>query len=383
MWEEAAKAYDEFFKTYPESDRRINVAVVAMDALIKQERAREGLDRLEDIIVEVSKLDDSEGLEKAINSYVSISKDQIGVDATVQKLDGFDGLNESKALLAWVLISKIELLEDQVGGLKEGDPVLAKVQGSIDEAFAQLRGYERSELSSYILLALGRYIATTDNPFLAIDWFEEILARPTSDIHPFAMVELAKIEAQSKDNAELVKAEERFRKIIDVYQTKDLLREAYLGLMDLYYNKEDWDKLFDTTDKFLKNRNYRNGRPKANFMVARAYEGKGEIGRAQQAYLNVYVLFKAYLEWSPRAMLRNSDIEWAKGTDGSKLAAYRMLEEVETQLGHLIDEDEAGWLRKCLRRIDEIREAPGMAEAIAADDLRKEEEKKNAARLPQ
>ncbi|MEM8952781.1 MAG: tetratricopeptide repeat protein [Verrucomicrobiota bacterium] len=382
-WEGAGTAYDEFFAQYPESDHRIKVAVSGMDALIQLDRTVEGLDCLEDIIVEVSKEEDSEGLEAAINSYVTISKDEIGVDATIQKLDNYDGLDESKALLAWVLISKIELLEGLIGGLDEGDPELAKRQDAIDKSFAMLREYERAELSNYILLALGRYIATTDNPFLAVDWFEEILGRPSSDIHPFALVELAKIEAGSKDAAELAKAEERFRRVIDVYQTKELLREAYLGLMDLYLNKEDWEKLYDSAEKFLENRNNRTGRPKANFMIARAYEGKGELGRAQQAYLNVYVLFKAYLDWGPRAMLRNANIEWEKGTDAGKLAAYRMLLEVQDTLGHLVGEPNDDWLRMCNRRLDEILETPGMQEMIATDDARIAEEKAAKQRFEQ
>ncbi|MEM7145175.1 MAG: tetratricopeptide repeat protein [Verrucomicrobiota bacterium] len=382
-WDAAAGAYDEFFAQYPESEHRIKVAVTGMDALIQLDRTVEGLDRLEDIIVEVSKEEDSEGLEAAINSYVTISKDEIGVDATIQKLDNYDGLDESKALLAWVLISKIELLEGLTEGMEEGDPELAKRQAAIDESFAMLREYDRAELSSYILLALGRYIATTDNPFLAVDWFEEILNRPTSDIHPFALVELAKIEAGSKDAAELARAEERFRKVIDVFQTPELQREALLGLMDLYFNKEDWEKLYDTATKFLDNRNNRTGRPKANFMIARAYEGKGETGRAQQAYLNVYVLFKAYLDWGPRAMLRNANIEWGKGTDEGKLAAYRMLKEVQDQLGHLEGEENDDWLRQCIRRLDEILETPGMQEMIAADDARIAEEEKAKQRFEQ
>lgn len=373
-FEEAAKHYDEFFAKYPDSTHKLNVGVIGLDALRKLGRTEEGLAKLEELIVQLSREANAEGIEKAVNGYVTVSEEELGADTTLDKLNNFPGMTaDDKTLRAWLIISKIDLLKGQLDRMKEDDPEYARKKATVDVAFNELKAYDRSELSNYILIQLGRYIVNTGNPFEAVPFFQEI--GRNEEFEDFALLELAKIKGRSKKPEDIEEARNAFKRIIEVFGTKELEEEALLGLGDLEVSAEEWNSAMDYFQKYQKNKSFKRARPKANFMIGRCYEGKGELTAAQKVYFNVFVLYKGYLEWSAQAYLRNANIEWNKGTEESKRAAYEMLRDVERLLGPHVDTDKSNQVRDALRRLDEFRAELG----ITLEMEKAEEEAKSKA----
>ncbi len=352
-WDVANGYYDEFFQKFEDTPSGLQVAVVGLQALKQKERTPEGLDRLAKMIVAMSKEDNAEGMERAVNSYVANSAETLGVDETIAKLDNFPGLDEgATALKAWLLVSKVGLLQDQLKGMKKDDPDYGKKTAMVKVAFSALKDYDRSQLGNFILIQVGRYIVNTGNPYEAMPFFEEIGGRENKQFEDFAILEMAKVWARSKEAAMQDKALEAFRKIIDVYQTKELVEDASLGVARLYAARDDWNNVLDFYQRYQQNKSFRTARPEANFMIGRAYEGLGDVTRAQKVYINVFVLYPGHVEWSAQAIVRNANLEYEKGQANN---AYEMLRDLERRLGHLRQDDESGWISQGLRRLDELR----------------------------
>jgi tetratricopeptide (TPR) repeat protein len=382
-WEEAAKYYDEFFgnEAYAKSTYKVQVAVMGLDALRNQERVDDGLDRLEEMIVDLSKGEGagSDDMERAVNSYTTISAEERGRDVTIDRLTNFPGIEDAtKSLKAWLLISKIGLLQEQAKGLPEDDPKKAKKAAEVQVAFNELKNFEKADLGNYILVQLGRYIVNTGNRFEAVPFFEEIMGRENKEFEDYALFELAKVWARDKDTRK--KAKDAFKRIIEVFGTKELLEDSSIELGDLAVADEDWTGGLDIFQKYQKNKTFKRQRPKANFMIARCYEGQGDLTRAQKAYVGVFAVYTGHLEWSAQAHLRNANIEWNKGTEISKHNAYEMLRDLERMLG-MHDGKEAdvgGWVNKAIRRLNELRDELG----ITPEMERLEEEAKARGEVP-
>ncbi|MFV1994034.1 MAG: tetratricopeptide repeat protein [Verrucomicrobiales bacterium] len=377
-WEEAARHYDDFFAKYSDTEFKLTAAVVGLEALKRVDRAEDGLSRLEEMIVAMSSESSGDGMERAVNSYVSVSAEMRGADETIARLENFPGLEgDGGTLRAWLLVSKVELLQDQLKSLNKDDPGYGAKEALVKAAFNELKDYDRSDLGNYILIQVGRYIVNTGNPFEAKPFFQEILDRDNKEFEDYALLDLAKIDARSPDKAVQDRAIKAFKRVIEVFGTKDLIEDSYIGLGRLYADREDWDGTLDLYQKYQKNKSFKKHRPEANYMIGRAYEGKGDLTRAQKVYVNVFVLYRGHLEWSAQAALRNANIEFAKGNPKAQHNAYEMLRDLERILGPYEDRDEEGWTRRGVRRLDEIREELGItAEMEAAEERAAKEGKK-------
>ena len=381
-WEEAAKYYDEFFgdENYADGYYKVQVGVVGLEALRHLDRVEDGLGALEKLIVGLSNNPDgAEDMERAVNSYTSISAEDLGVDATIEKLTNFPGIDEAtKSLRAWLLISKIGLLQEQLKKMKTDAPEYAAKAVDEKTAFDELKNFDKADLGNYILYQLGRYIVNTGNRFEAVPFYEEIMNREHKEFEDYALLELAKIWARDKDSQK--KAMDAFKRIIEVFKTPELLEGAYIGMGDVAIAKEDWNTGLDIFQKYQQNKSFKIQRPKANFMIARCYEGQGDVTRAQKAYVGTFAVYISNVEWSVQSYLRNANLEWDKGSEEAKRNAYEMLRDIETRFGHIHNtpDDAGGWVDKAIRRLNEFRDALG----ITAESERLADEAKARGEVP-
>ena len=158
-------------------------------------------------------------LRKAIGSYAEASTRVRGVEDTVATLGNFPDADPSnQGLLTWLKIQQVIVLQEYRKGMEKNSSDYASVETQIDAIFEELKLFEKRDLSEFVLREIGRYFAGTDNPFRAVPYFEELLARTNPESEEFkllAEMELGIIEMRASDPAKVQTARERFRRIID------------------------------------------------------------------------------------------------------------------------------------------------------------------------
>ena len=208
-------------------------------------------------------------------------------------------------------------------------------------------------------------IRDRDNPFLAVPYFEELLARTNPEADPFkgpAEMELGKIEMRSPEAAKVQSARERFRRIIDKYKDKDLIPDAYLNLADLHIKAKEWKDALTALDVINKQKDFfgkqREKRAEAGFKMGLVLDELGEPASANQAYLSVVSTYAAFYDWVTQAWERyipNSlaDMEKMEANDPLSIALKR---ERQLTLYKLCQKYIYQW-----QKLDEARDAPSGA----------------------
>ncbi|MEM9283671.1 MAG: hypothetical protein AAGA96_17760, partial [Verrucomicrobiota bacterium] len=229
--------YDAFFPDYSGTNFEPQISVFSLEHLEEAGRGEEGLEQVEKMILLLGnkppEQQDVNLLRQAIGSYAEASARIRGVDATVATLGSFPGLDPANtALLTWLKIQQVIVLEQARGEVERDSPEYAAIEGQIGEIFEELRQFEKRTLSEFALREIGRYFSGTDNPFLGVPYFEELLARqnPEADVFKsLAEMELGLIEMRSPDPTKVQAARERFRRVIDVYKDRELIPEAHMN----------------------------------------------------------------------------------------------------------------------------------------------------------
>src|SRR5690606_7195980 len=219
-------------------------AILSLDALEAAGRGEAALVQAEKVILAMSQLaperQDLTFLRQALGTYSESSIRVRGQEKTLATLDNFPGIEPSnQMLLTWLKIQQVIVLQEARSTLAKESAEYAATEARIAEIFEELRQFEKRELSEFALQQIGLYFASTDNPFLGVPYFEELLARTNPEAAAFkgpAEMELAKIEMRAADPAKHQAARARFQRIIedDSEDSQPLKAQAYLLLADLH-----------------------------------------------------------------------------------------------------------------------------------------------------
>jgi tetratricopeptide (TPR) repeat protein len=184
------------------------------------------------------------------------------VEKTVATLKEFPGIDPAnRALQTWLKIQQVIVLQESRKGKDKESPEFAAIETQIAAVFEELRLFEKRELSEFALQQIGLYFAGTDNPFLGVPYFEELLARTNPEAQAFkgpAEMELGKIEMRAADPAKVQSARERFRRIVvDASDdSKPLKPQAYLNLADLHMKEKEWKDALEALDVINKEKEF-------------------------------------------------------------------------------------------------------------------------------
>lgn len=383
-WEEAVALYDAFFPDYEGTFYEPQVSVYSMDALEQVERGEDGLKQIEKMIILLGNRapedQDLELLRQALGSYSDASIRIRGEQVTLDTLANFPGLDESNvALVTWIKMQKVIVLQQMRAKLERDSAEYAAVQEKIDQEFKDMEQFEVKDLSEIALNMIGRYLAGSDNPFLAVRYFEELLVRDNPDAEQYKAVadlELGRIEARRADKAAQNNARERFRRVI-AGADKSLVPEAWLDLGRVDMKLERWEDAKEAFATINQNKKWLKApeRAESNFNFGVTLEQIGDVAGAFQAYQIVWLTYSRYPEWVTQAFekwielgfkdaeanltdpiaLRAKKIEfykWLKkkvyeysGPGYSETEAYprlqRLLPEMRNELGITPDEERA------------------------------------------
>ncbi|MEO0413969.1 MAG: hypothetical protein AAF226_03340, partial [Verrucomicrobiota bacterium] len=343
--EKALAKYDEFFPTYEGTYWEPQISVHSLEALEEAGRGEPGLVQVEKMVNflgnQPPEKQDITLLRQAIGSWSDASRRIRGDDETVKLLDNFPNVDTSnQALATWLKIQKIIVLQDMRKGMGKDTPEYAALETQINEVFEELRLFEMRNLSEFALQQIGLHFANnTDNPFLAVPYFEELLTRDSDGADEFkgpAEFELGRIEMRSPEAAKRAAARERFRRVIDKYEAdgtgvpKTYTPGAYLNIAKLHMQEGEWSDANDNLKIINEKKNYfksdREKRAEATFLWGQALDKMGDKLGANRAYLSVWSTYNAFPDWATQAVeayIPNSldDIRnRPQGTEEEKLA---------------------------------------------------------------
>jgi tetratricopeptide (TPR) repeat protein len=368
--EKGLALYDSFFPDYAGTTMEPQISIFSLEHLEAANRGEEGLVQVEKMILLLGNKPPEEQeitlLRQAIGSYSEASVRIRGLEKTLATLDKFPGMDPAnQALLTWLKIQKVIVLQESRKKMEKDSPEYAAVEAQIGAVFEDLRLFEKRNLSEFALQQIGLYFAGTDNPFLGVPYFEELLARTNPEADPFkgpAEMELGKIEMRSPEAAKVQSARERFRRIIDKYKDKDLIPDAYMNLADLHIKAKEWRDALTALDVINKQKDYfgkeRAKRAEAAFKMGLVLDELGEPAEANQAYLSVVSTYAAFYDWVTQAWERyipNSlaDFEKMEAKDPLTIALKR---ERQLTLYKLCQKYIYQW-----QKLDEDRDAPSGA----------------------
>lgn len=308
--------YDAFFPDYVGNNWEAQISVFSLEHLETAGRGEQGLAQVEKTINQIgSKAPEEQDLtllRQAIGSYSEASVRIRGMEATVAQLDKFPGVDPAnQSLLTWLKIQKVIVLQESRKKIAKDTPEFAAVEAQIAAVFEELRLFEKRDLSEYALQQVGLYFSSTDNPFLGVPYYEELLARQNPEADPFkapAEMALGEIEARAADAAKVQSARERFRRIIDKYQDATLTPQAYLSLAKLHIKSKEWKDAAAALRVINEKKDYfkddRAKRAESGFLYGTALDELGDPAGANLAYLSVVSTYGAFPDWVVQAWER-------------------------------------------------------------------------------
>ncbi|MCB1232418.1 MAG: tetratricopeptide repeat protein [Verrucomicrobiae bacterium] len=310
-WEEAVALYDAFFPDYAGTFYEPQVAVYSMDALEKVGRGEDGLKQIEKTIVLLGKRlaenPDLDLLRRALGSYSEASVRVRGAEKTLEILANFPGVDPSNiALVTWIKMQKVIVLQQMRNEAEKDSAEYQTAQQQIDKEFKDMEQFEVKDLSEIALYMIGKYLAGSDNPFLAVRYFEELLVRDNPDADKYkaeADLQLGRIEARRPDKTAQNSARERFKRIIDKYPNKELVPGGWLELGRIDMKLERWEDAKEDFATINKNKKWLTPeeRAESNYSYGVCLEKVGDLGGALQAYNIVWVTYTKYAEWATLA----------------------------------------------------------------------------------
>lgn len=304
-FEDALAIYDRFFPNYTGNMWEAQISLFSIEALEAADRGPEALTQVEKMIVaEGIKPKDEQNLQflrEMIGSYGEASVRIRGDEPTIAVFNKFPGVSPDNQVLAtWLKIQNVIILQGMKKKAERGSPAAEGIQSRIAAIFDELATYDKSNLSEYALQQIGLYLAGTENRFLAVPFFEELLNRTTTESEAFkspADFEIGKIEME--DPAKRGSARERFLRVINKYKDKSLIPDSWMYLGRLYALDKDWKESAIALGKINENKKYFDKdlekRAEATFLLGDALEKQGDEKQAATAYL---VVLSRYGKWS-------------------------------------------------------------------------------------
>ncbi|NOY00508.1 MAG: tetratricopeptide repeat protein [Verrucomicrobia bacterium] len=392
-WEEAVKFYDAFFPDYEGAlPWEPQISVFTMEALEKAGRAEDGLTQLEKMINFMGNQEpqdqDIDLLRQAIGSYSEASVRTRGPEKTADIFDSFPGVDtKNQALLTWLKIQKVIVLQGMRNGVKKDSPEYKEILAQIDKVFKEMENYEIKNLSEFALQQIGIYLSKTANPFLAVPYFEELLVREDDAFKAPADFELGRIEMRRSDTDSLNRARERFLRVINQYQERELIPDSYMNLGRLAVKQKQWENGREYFGKINKNKKWldRLARAESNFYYGLCLENLGKTDDAIKVYNAVIAVYGSYIDWSSQALERGFELAYKIDDPEKKIKAYSYLRKILYMFKNAKEEDApAGALGRARRRLPAIRNELGftpeqLKELDAKLGITEESEKKSEA----
>ncbi|MCB1276213.1 tetratricopeptide repeat protein [Prosthecobacter sp.] len=331
--------YDDYMAKYSGGFYDAEVIVGSIEPLKEVKRGKEALEALEKVIVRLGSGDSGTGIEEAIGSYTQNYLDIVGPEQLLERLTNFvpsDGTKINNTLRAWLNMAKIDLLEND--SYKDKFP---KRAAQIQVAYEELQQFDKSELSSYILVKVGRDLVDRGKDKEALEWFKAVMDRGPSEHYPLALMGKARVLAKTGETSSFQEAVAAFDQVIRELKDKpEYVEEAMIEKSRIYFNRKQWQLAADTLLLMTKEKAFTRTRAEVFYRLGRCYENLNDTDKALEAYTPfVGPPLENVVQYSAEARLRAAEIQMKKGNDDK---AFRLIKDTVSRMYKLSNHEVAG-----------------------------------------
>lgn len=333
------KYYDDYMAKFSGGFYDAEVIVGSIAPLKEAKRGKEALDALEKVIVRLGGGETGAGIEEAIGSYTQQYLEIVGAEPLLERLTNFvpqDGTKINNTLRAWLVMAKIDLLENE--SYKDKFP---KRSAQIQVAYEELQKFDKSELSSYILVKVGRDLVERGKDQEALTWFKVVMDRGPSEHYPLALMGKARVLAKTGEAGSFQEAVAAFDQVIRELQDKpEYVEEAMIDKARIYFNRKQWQQSADTLVDMAKDKRFTRTRAEAYYKLGRCYENLNDTDKALEAYTPfVGPPLENVVQYSAEARVRAAEIQMKKGNDEK---AFRLIKDTVSRMYKLSEHEVAG-----------------------------------------
>lgn len=336
---------DKYWEQYSEgSPYQAQVAVAQVPAFFANNRKKEALERLQEVISFMAKQPESIGLEEAINSYTEVYlKDHTAQELKDHYYD-FPGISsQDKAARALLRIAIIGVFEEAAKNAEDEDQKRNAAAG-IQVLFQQLKtDFALSELSNFILVKLGDYLRkNTSAPREALAYYDEALSREDNSYMFAALLGRADVYGNSSADEDLTKALKDFERILQDSEEKSQREDSLYRIVQILMKKGEYAKAAERANQYLDREEgtslgFSQYAPEVGMMLAQSFEERNMTDDAIQMYTkvwsahmgNIAVSAPAIESWMKLSHKRNRSSDNPKvpaDRQGAYLGGYRYLD---------------------------------------------------------
>ena len=306
--------YDRFWKSYADSPYRAQLAVTGLPAMRAAGRIDEGLERLQKVIAELSKIKGTPGLEQSINSYTEAYLEEHSEDELKAHYYAFPGIDSrdmaSRALLR---IAVIGVFEDKLeAGIKTKDEVLiSKAQAMIKVLFNELKtDFDVKDLSDYILVSIGDFLREkTSSTGQAKPYYQAALDSSDPSYEFPALFGLADVLG-SGSSAEQKKAVVLLDRVY-ADAKKDQKEKAIFRIVTISFGNKEYDETIKRGREYLDDKSFKQrSSADVRLLIAQSYDALGKSEDAIAIYGQIWTTSPGYVKVSGPALKRWMELLW-------------------------------------------------------------------------
>ena len=160
------------------------------------------------------------------------------------------------------------------------------------------------------------------------------------------------------DSDSLNRGRERFLRVINQYQEKELIPDSYMNLGRLAVKQKQWENGREYFGKINKNKKWldREARAESNFYYGLCLENLGKTDDAIKVYNAVIAVYGSYIDWSSQALERGFELAYAIDDPEKKIKAYSYLRKILYMFQNGKEsEAPSGALGRARRRLPAVR----------------------------
>ncbi|MGE9267655.1 MAG: tetratricopeptide repeat protein [Verrucomicrobiales bacterium] len=329
---EALPYYDKYFEKYSlNSPYRAQVAVAGLPAMMANDRADEGLERLQKVISQLAKNPLNSDLEATINTYTEAYLKVHSVEDLKDHYYNFPDIDRNDdTARALLRIAVIGVVEDQLKTAeKEGNSdEVSKFNTLIKVLFNDLKSeFNPKDLTNYILVSVGDFLREkTSAPQQAMSYYSEVVGREDKSYRFQALFGMADILGQGAD-ADKGKAVDYLQQVYTEAEDKEEKERALYRMIDVLYEKGDHAQVIARAKEYLsKETGFRKFGPYVQLYLGQAYDQSGQKEEAAVMYSQIWGTNMGFIRVSAPAIIAWADIFWDKnGTDEKTGKGHRQL----------------------------------------------------------
>ncbi|MCX6872903.1 MAG: tetratricopeptide repeat protein [Verrucomicrobia bacterium] len=320
---------DKFWKEHgKDSTYKTQVAVAQVAALDSVGRGEEALNRLRDVISEMSTSGQTGSLEAAVNSYTEAYLGD-GADGkpkhTPEELKvhyyDFPGIRASdKAARALLRIAIIGVFEEVGRKAQDDETKQSKANAMIKVLFQELKtDFKPKELTNFILVNLGDYLRKNTTAVReALPYYDEAISRPDQSYRFAALFGRGDVYARSTVPADLDKGIVDFERVLADSTEKAERESALYRMIEAQLAKGDFVKATDNAKLYLdrEKTGFSKYSPQVGFLLARSYQERGEVNDAIAAYVKVWGANQGFIKISAPAFRNWMELCWQRNLPG-------------------------------------------------------------------